>query len=249
MEPQNRSANIPVMYSSRIIPIYPTIPPELLCRQKTPPRGFLTQFTFRPIMHRYFFHFTYKATWNGENRSANILTSPLFPNTPQFNRKCCARKNPRPVASQSNLHFSSIMNRLFFNFNFKTTWNPKIGRRISRWCIQVVSFPNTSQFHRNCCAGKTPPRGFLTQLHFSPIMHRYFFISLIRRHGTAKSVGEYLNVAIIPNNPQFNRNVVQAKTPPRGFLTQFTFQSYHAPLFFTSLIRRHGTAKIGRRIS
>jgi len=147
----------------------------MLCRQKPPPRGFLTQFTFQSYHAPLFFHFTYKATWNGENQSANILTSPLFPNTPQFNRKCCAGKNPRPGASQSNLHFSSILNR-------------------------------------------------------------YFLISILRRHGTPKSVGEYPGDVFksyhsqIPHNS--TGNVVQAKTPPRGFLTQFTFQSYHAPLFF-----------------
>ena len=134
MEPQNRSANIPVMYSSRIIPKYLTIPPELLCRQKPPPRGFLTQFTFQSYHEPLFFHFNFKTTWNpkiGREYPGDVFKSLSFPNTSQFHRKCCAGKNPRPEASQRNLHFSPIMHRYFFISLLSRHGTPKISRRIS----------------------------------------------------------------------------------------------------------------------
>ena len=144
-----------------IFPKRPKIPPEVKCRQKPPPGGFLTQFTFQ-----------------------------------------------------------SYREPLFFNFSFKTTWNPKIGRRISRWCIQVLSFPNTSQFHRKCCAGKNPrPEASQRSLHFSSIMNRYFFISLIRRHGTGQISRRISRISIFSQTPQnFTGSEVQAKTPARRLL-------------------------------
>jgi len=135
-----------------IFPKRPIIPPEMLCRQKPPARGFLTQFTFQSYHEPLFFNFNFKTTWNPKSVGeypGDVFKSLSFPNTSQFQGKCCAGKTP-PRGITTQFTFQSYHAPLFFHFTYKATWNRKISRRI----YQSLHFSQTPIIPPKCCAGK-----------------------------------------------------------------------------------------------
>jgi len=211
------SANIPVMYSSRYHSQTPHNSTGNVVQAKTPPRGITTQFTFQSFRAPLFFHFTYKATWNRKNQSANIR-SLHFPKRPIIPPEMLCRQKPPARGFLTQFTFQSYHEPLFFNFNFKTTWNPKIGRRISRWCIQVAIIPKHLTIPPEMsCKQKPPPRGITTQFTFQSYRAPLFFHFTYKATWNRKNQSENsLHFSQTPHNS--TGNVVQTKNPGQRLL-------------------------------